>query len=98
MSTEATKPIDDGGPAYPGFSETPGYGQAKRNQLGEWENYTPGMSLRDSYAMAALTGLLANPRLVDGERIPSQLEILNQLTNDALVYADRMIEARKPKP
>jgi len=37
----------DGGPAFPGF---------------EWQNYVPGMTLRDWFAGQALNGMLSNGR------------------------------------
>lgn len=54
-------PINDGGPAYPGFQYTDGRGPVKMtdgpNGL-EWQTYHPGMTLRDAIALAALPSLI----------------------------------------
>lgn len=56
------KPINDGGPAFPHnvdpFVDHPVHGRVHRAQLGE--THTPGMSLRDYFAAAALQGMLCN--------------------------------------
>lgn len=52
-------------------------------------------TLRDQFAAAALSGMLANPALVDGKVRPSGPLLLKQLVADAVVYADAMLEARK---
>lgn len=55
--------INDGGPAFPGFTDTPGYGCCKRvGGEGDflWENHTTGLSKRDYFAAAALNGITAS--------------------------------------
>ncbi len=52
---------NDGGPAFPCFTETAGVGSAKRNAIGEWENYVPGMSLRQWLIGQVACGYTAQP-------------------------------------
>jgi len=42
--------IYDGGPAYPGFAGTDGYGMCKRLGNETWERYEAGVSVRDFFA------------------------------------------------
>ena len=90
-----TSPIDDGGPAFP-------------SQItAEDRNGTPivtvfkGMTLRDYFAIGALTGLLA-----DSENPPCQAKdeagieaerqkYAKDLAAGAYMYADAMLAARK---
>ena len=83
-----TKP--DGGPAYPGFQDVPGYG-CSRPIIGPqgdvvFENYAPGMTLRDWFAGMALQAL-----------DPAPFESGKGFSNDARIayaMADALIEAR----
>ena len=68
----------DGGPAFP-------YGQANVT-----ERFSEGMSLRDYFAAAALSGLLSNKEGYDrGYAFASE---------EAYHYADEMLIARKQYP
>lgn len=99
MSKE--KQINDGGAAFPGFQSTDGYGCSKRNvsASGEsvWENYHPGMSLRDWFAGQALAGELANKLKEQVGIFHPDAEARYFLPMARLMYrmADAMIEARK---
>ena len=68
----------DGGPAFP-------YGQ--RNVT---ERFSEGMSLRDYFAAAALTGLLSNKEGYDRSYAFA--------SEEAYQYADEMLIARKERP
>ena len=50
----------DGGPAFPGFAHTAGHGNQRRVDFGDgsfgWETWMPGMTVRQYFAAAALTG------------------------------------------
>ncbi len=47
-------------PAYPGFSHTDGHGPARKNERSdEWENYVPGITIRQEFAKAAMQGLVS---------------------------------------
>ncbi len=48
-------------PAFPGFSETTGQGPCRLGPTGEWENYAPGMSIRQHFAGQLLAAMVANP-------------------------------------
>ena len=72
--------INDGGPAFP-----------MRHSVfpsGNIEYGSPGMSLRDYLAAAALTGLLANPGRRGGA---------DSYARDAYDQSDAMLAASKPK-
>ncbi len=61
-------PINDGGPAFPGFAHTPGYGNSRKNEhSGEWEVWKGDMTLRDWFAGHALAGLRARDYMGAGE-------------------------------
>jgi len=70
--------INDGGPAFP-FREQDGEGGYER---------FPGMSLRDYFAAAALTGILADPN-GSGH--------LQEVSGFAYLVADAMLAARERK-
>lgn len=70
--------IDDGGPAYPTQNE---------GQTGLVSYHYQGQSLRDAFAMAALTGMLASAGW--DENSP------DSVAEAALKYADAMLKARK---
>jgi hypothetical protein len=70
----------DGGPAFPGFDHIDQNGRPN----------PPGMSLRDYFAAAALSGLLSNKEGYDrGYAFASE---------EAYHYADEMLIARKQYP
>lgn len=83
---------DDGASAFPGFEFTEGFGPTRRNEHGELEHFSPGMTLRDYFAGQALliavqalaTTPSADPNLTPGQRIA---EI-------AYAIAGRMIQER----
>lgn len=77
-----TTPINDGGPAFPCLDSN-GEGPA-------------GMTMRDYFAAAALTGLCSNhgTTMVYGA---GQTDCVN-MANACYAYADAMIDARLPKP
>ena len=70
--------INEGGPAFP-FREQDGEGGYER---------FPGMSLRDYFAAAAMTALLANPRRTGRA---------DEYARDAWDQADAMLAARERK-
>lgn len=59
---------DLGGMALPGFSQTQGYGDVKRNIIGEFEQYETEMTLLDYFADQIATGHAAIP---DERRCPA---------------------------
>lgn len=71
----------DGGPAFPTKVEA--------DSNGHWIEHTvPGISRRDYFAAAALTGLLA-----DG--CARKAPTINDIAEESFRYADCMIEASK---
>lgn len=52
-------------------------------------------TLRDEFAMAALTGWLASQPLIKGIPISENVEDAELMTEVAYVYADAMLQARK---
>jgi hypothetical protein len=77
LEAKAAEPIDDGGPAFPQDCGPRAF---------------PGMSLRDYFAAAAMTGLLAS-----GEFLAERLLENPDLTMGSLAYkaADENLAARK---
>ena len=75
--------IKDGGPAFPAASPL------TMNQNGEivHKSGNGGMSLRDYFAAAALTGLLSSPLLAENE--------VHVLAKEAYATADAMMKARR---
>lgn len=70
---------NDGGPAFPSdFIELPKSGFSK------------GMSLRDYFAAAALSGMLGNPDV-------DHCDLYTEHANYAYQHADAMLKARKAK-
>ncbi len=55
--------------------------------------YQPGMSLRDYFAAAALTGMMANPN-----RKNNSSALATMHATEAYEIADAMLAARKAKP
>lgn len=52
---------NNGGQAFPGFEYTEGHGNLRRTHDGaDWEVWQSGMTLRDYFAAAALTGSLSS--------------------------------------
>ena len=49
-----------------------------------------GMSLREYYTAAALTGLLSNPNVV--KELDQDLDFMNDLSLAATLYADTLID------
>lgn len=85
------KPIDDGGPALPGFLNIPGYGCSKpieTPQGASWAMYSTGLSLRDWFAGQALSS-----RGAYGANIREK-----ELASECYLIADAMLAARKAKP
>jgi hypothetical protein len=81
-----SKPIDDGGPAFPTPGEEFIEGPQGRCPASAWGmEGKPGMTLRDWFAGQALQGLLAK----DGNKSSKYTALL------AYEYADAMISARK---
>ena len=70
--------MNDGGTAFP-----------SHGSMGE-VNF-PGMSLRDAFALAALTGIIAG----DGRLLPNIDREYELIAKDAWELADAMLEARK---
>ena len=91
-----SKPIQVGGPAFPGFQHTEGRGPYRKGPSDEWEYHAPGMTLRDWFAGQALSGILASPLLVDD--IPEDAPLGPVVTKAAYEYADGMIKAREAQP
>lgn len=83
-----TTPINYGGPAFPTFPTDRGFAEPVV--------VTSGMTLRDYFAAAALTGLCSNrgTTMVYGA---GQTDCVN-MANACYAYADAMIDARLPKP
>lgn len=76
--------IEDGGPAFPGEEDVQA---AFHSGVSTVRN--PGMSLRDYFAVAALTGMKANPEAnADG---------FDDFARWAYAYADAMLAARKER-
>jgi hypothetical protein len=88
-SNKATSstPIN-GGAAFPGFYYTEGYGCMKKSASGEWETYSPGMTLCDWFAGQALAGMLS---CTDQGTMKTHADFADQ----AWRFADAMIAARK---
>jgi hypothetical protein len=81
--------IKDGGPAFPGQMPT-GYDPRSGN-------YFEGMTLRDYFAAAALSGIMADPE-TGSEECFSEEDIMQSRRDTALAaygYADAMLDARK---
>ena len=74
--------INDGGPAFPTFENA-----GDPRQTGFMTR--PGMTLRDWFAAAALTGLCANPADETG---------MSKIAPWCYEVADAMLAAREPKP
>lgn len=86
-------PINDGGPAFPGFAYTDGRGNQRRNEhSGEWETHEPGMSLRDWFAGQA-TDEDIKAYLWDSEKGRARPRV-----EARYAFADAMIAARETKP
>lgn len=49
---------DTSGMAFPGYEYTPGRGCSRKNDDGEWESHSPGMTLRDYFAAKAMGAML----------------------------------------
>lgn len=73
--------IDDSGPAFP---------VAEDHETASLFSWTQGLSIRDYFAAAALTGLVGDPSNSEYRE--------STMANFAYAYADAMLEARKPKP
>jgi hypothetical protein len=74
-----SKPINDGGSAFPqhGWTSDPVVLERMKTQ--------GGMTLRDFFAAAALTGSLANGKFL----------MMSERAEDCYEYADKMLAARK---
>lgn len=81
-----SKTTNDGGPAFPHLHNT-------CQRVNESEMF-PGMTLRDYFAAAALTGLLANPERYPGFYTPRTGTVASDLSQDAMRLADAMVAAR----
>ena len=80
-----TDTIDDGGAAFP-HPWNADMGWSPRDAPG-------GMSLRDYFAAAALTGMMANPN-----RKNNSSALATMHATEAYEIADAMLAARKAKP
>jgi hypothetical protein len=87
-------PINDGGPAFPGFSNTSGYGNVKPFIMpsGEvvWQEHSPGMTLRDWFAGQALAGFSADMkswRFKDDQLTPQEVARMCYVSADAMLAA-----------
>lgn len=81
--------INDGGPAFPGLEFPEGNGCAKRSfPEGDWEQYQPGMTLRDYFAGCALRGLTSN-----GDAIAASKDLAG-LAEDEM---ERIVHGAAPK-
>lgn len=104
--SEDSKPTcpDDGGPAFPtsvrNESSEPAPGLTVGSDIPPFsQRYYPGLTKRDYFAAAALTGMLSNVEIA--KSIERRAEESGVLTQDAAaVYAywtaDAMLKARKP--
>ena len=72
--------INDGGPAFPQPD--------LHHPNGQVQHGSPGMTIRDYFAAAALQGNIAHPE-VTGNR--------DDIARDAYKYADAMLKAREGK-
>lgn len=96
-----TKPIDDGGPAFPGTLGTPGYGNSTwtigPNGDTICVEHNQGLSLRDWFAGNALQGILASETQGDGlvPSAPLSEMLERRAALAAYKFADAMLEARK---
>ena len=89
--------MKDGGPAFPGRWLTSIKWAVGENCVKDTHTYeqVPGMSLRDYFAAAALTGLLASPAPMDETDVIAS----KTLALSAYIMADAMLAAReKEKP
>jgi hypothetical protein len=77
-------PINDGGSAFPGMND---------HQNGPNTFYSSGMTLRDYFAAAALTGMMAHPETrLDPEAL------IHAMKEGPWAIADAMLAARESKP
>lgn len=79
-----TDKIDDGGPAFP---------VAEDHKIASEFPWTQGISMRDYFAAAALTGMMANPN-----RKNNSSALATMHATEAYEFADAMLAARKAKP
>ena len=77
---------DDGGPAFPGFESTDGYGSSRRNHRDEWETYAAGMTMRDYFAKGAMQGAAADRTTIYSSHA--------EAARDAYLMADAMLAER----
>lgn len=80
---------DNGGPAFPAI-------QWEHAGDKSWKLWLPGMSLRDYFAAAALTGLTANPHLSEwAERMERDgNEVRRSIATAAYATADAILAER----
>jgi len=96
MSSE----MNDGGPAFPGFSHTDGRGSVKATERGEWENYVPGMTLRDYFAAKALPPIMETIATLTPSQIIAWAAQMETATKEetiaklAYLIADAMLRER----
>lgn len=90
-----TKPMDDGGPAFPAkVSVDRNTNKLLPHQFGNDDFCTPGLSLRDYFAAKAMQGMLstANASCLNG------LDGYEEITaKAAYTIADAMLNARQEK-
>jgi len=79
-----TTPTDDGGAAFP--QANPVMNMDPATGIAQYSD--SGMSIRDYFAAAALTGALAFP-------IPGSEKIPDRCARECYAYADAMLSARK---
>jgi hypothetical protein len=86
--------IDDGGPAFPHSSQPlDAQGNPMCGEHSEW-----GMTLRDYFAAAALTGICAHATAIKQGMEQTGDEAPQFAADSAYEVADAMLAARKEKP
>jgi hypothetical protein len=86
---DMSDPHKDGGPAFPKRALVSGMYKEDGEFVPIYDD-TPGMTLRDYFAAKALAGLLSANAMYGG-----RTDNRTALANDAYLYADAMLEARK---
>lgn len=83
----------DGGPAFPILPPTNSEFTGSANGYPYPDS---GMSLRDYFAAAALTGMLSNQSFTDNKTLRRQTDGEHITANAAYIIADAMLKARSP--
>jgi len=83
--------INDGGPAFPtSITATSVIRKSDKEDVVTNYGMDPGMTLRDYFAAAALTGIISSSYREDWS--------IHQIIDASLEAADEMLKARKAKP